>query len=380
MGIRVWFAASSVSAAIVLIIAAVADYRTEWRTHQLEYRERALAMEREFSVRELLKNMEIGIHQEYLEELGRVDRCVTCHLGIENPKMADVPQPLKSHPGFLLKSHPPQRFGCTICHGGQGLATDSREAHGQVSNWDRPLREPIQIEAACGTCHRQGKLDNAERLNEGRTLFQQFGCVGCHRVWARGLHVGPDLSRLAEKDFTGDHRVDLEDWEWNIQHLIDPRSKVQRSFMPGFGFDRNQATALAVFLYSLSDRSVAASYWPPDRPEIVPRSRIDSGYEVFLEYGCAGCHGVKGKGGVLNANSQSGGQVPALTKLREGYLKEALIQKIKEGARTEKADPKGINPPLHMPAWRGEIGDEKLDLLADYLFSLAPQTKDDWDE
>jgi hypothetical protein len=34
-----------------------------------------------------------------------------------------------------------------------------------------------------------------------------------------------------------------------------------------------------------------------------------------------------------------------------------------------------------MPAWRGHIGSESLDLLVHYLFSLAPKSgDDDWDK
>jgi len=381
MAARIWFAASSFAVAVVLVLAAVIDYNAEWRRHQERYKERALAHEKVFSTRDLIAGMTINVQQYYLEGVNRIDRCVTCHLGLQNPKMADEPQPLTSHPGTLLDSHPPQTFGCTMCHGGQGLATTNAAAHGRVPNWHRPLRQGLQIEASCGMCHDDKRLPGAEHLNAGRALFAVLGCVGCHRVAGRGLDIGPDLSMLASKDFTGDERIDSSDWQWNIEHLLDPRSKTPTSIMPNFGLSRDQATALVVYLYSLTGTVVPSAYRPVRRPEIVAATRLQAGRRVFVEYGCGGCHGKNGEGGLANPNSASGGRVPALAKVKEGYWREALIKKIGEGVRTEKADPAGPTPPLNMPAWRGHISPESLDLLADYLFSLAPASSgDDWDE
>ncbi len=381
MGVRIWFAASSLAVVALLIVAAFQDYNTDWRRLQNEYKERALAKERVFSVRDLIENAEVAVHQEYLEGLHRIDRCATCHLGIENPKMAGAPQPFAMHPGELLKTHSPQKFGCTICHGGQGLATSTKAAHGRVKHWHEPLFDPRQIEASCGTCHHDENLEGTQRLNEGRRLFAEHGCLGCHRVRGRGQNVGPDLSTIREKDFTGDGKMDSGDWEWNIEHLIAPKAKVPSSIMPSFGLSRRQAEALTVYLYSLTDRDIAASYLPPRGVPIEPISRVGVGRRVYLEYGCGGCHGTNGEGGHLNPNSQSGGQVPALAKVKEGYLRDQLITTIKHGIRTAKMDPNGPPPPLNMPAWKGHIADEKLDLLVDYLFSLAPETEeDDWDD
>lgn len=381
MAARIWFAVSSFAAAVVLVLAAVTDHSSEWRRHQERYKERALAKEKVFSVRDLVSGMALNVQQYYLAGLNRIDRCATCHLGLQNPKMADEPQPLTSHPGSLLESHAPQTFGCTVCHGGQGLATTAAAAHGRVPNWDQPLRQSLQIEASCGTCHDDRSLAGAEHLSAGRVLFADLGCVGCHRVAGRGLDIGPDLSMVASKDFTGDGRIDSNDWQWNIEHLLDPRSKTPTSIMPKLGLSRDQATALVVYLYSLTGRAIPSAYRPARRPEIVASTRVEAGRRVFVEYGCGGCHGHNGEGGLANPNSASGGRVPALSKVKEGYWREALIKKISEGVRTEKANPAGPAPPLNMPAWRGHIDSESLDLLVHYLFSLAPKSgDDDWDK
>ena len=72
-----------------------------------------------------------------LTGLQRVDRCTTCHLGVDDPTMKNAPEPFRYHEG--LGPHIPSRFGCTICHGGQGLATTKEEAHGNVQFWQTPL-------------------------------------------------------------------------------------------------------------------------------------------------------------------------------------------------------------------------------------------------
>ena len=36
-----------------------------------------------------------------------------------------------------------QEFGCTSCHGGQGFATTTAGAHGDVEHWDEPLLDEL---------------------------------------------------------------------------------------------------------------------------------------------------------------------------------------------------------------------------------------------
>ena len=61
----------------------------------------------------------------------RVDRCESCHMGIDKPGFEDAPPPFQTHPNRegILGSHPVNRFGCTICHEGQGTALDYFKLH-----------------------------------------------------------------------------------------------------------------------------------------------------------------------------------------------------------------------------------------------------------
>ena len=89
----------------------------------------------------IAEGFEIGLDQNVLPELYKVDRCITCHAGIDDPRMVDQAKdtPYYAHPGNFLMDHPPSKYGCTICHQGQGRATSLPDAHGHIPFWPEPL-------------------------------------------------------------------------------------------------------------------------------------------------------------------------------------------------------------------------------------------------
>jgi cytochrome c551/c552 len=146
------------------------------------------------------------------EEL--VDRCETCHLGIRSPialTLADVQgrREFVSHPQpELLQVHDPERFGCSPCHGGNGIALTSVEkAHGRYKHWLWPLHYPENREAGCVQCHQTDQyLDHAETLNRGRAVFFERGCWGCHAY--KGFNPeAEELKNLAQADSRLAHRI-----------------------------------------------------------------------------------------------------------------------------------------------------------------------------
>ncbi|MFL6334729.1 MAG: c-type cytochrome, partial [Pyrinomonadaceae bacterium] len=89
-----------------------------------------------------------------------------------------------SHPdNELLRIHDPEKFGCSSCHWGNGRATTSVEkGHGENRFWIHPLFKKENAEAGCNQCHSADRvLQGANVLNQGKDLFYQRGCVGCHR-------------------------------------------------------------------------------------------------------------------------------------------------------------------------------------------------------
>jgi hypothetical protein len=129
-----------------------------------------------------------------------VDRCESCHMGIREPvkltatamsvkgkKPDEYARAFTSHPEpDLLKVHDPEVYGCSPCHQGNGRATTSVEkAHGTYEHWLWPLFARGNMEAGCQTCHAADMVivnnDVGWTLTEGKDLFRQRGCVGCHR-------------------------------------------------------------------------------------------------------------------------------------------------------------------------------------------------------
>jgi cytochrome c551/c552 len=140
------------------------------------------------------------ILQINVPEANIVDRCESCHMGIREPvKITSAAMSLKgkkpdeyaraftSHPEpDLLKIHDAEKYGCSPCHQGNGRATTSVEkAHGTYEHWLWPLFPRGNVEAGCQTCHSADMVlvagDVGGVLSEGKDLFRQRGCMGCHR-------------------------------------------------------------------------------------------------------------------------------------------------------------------------------------------------------
>ncbi len=237
----------------------------------------------------------------------RYDRCTTCHQGIDQPRFSrEALQALKEDPTeeqrkkldnarAMLKStrttlkqlewsfdisdlpnlrrlsltdarvsefaahprldlfvhanspHGAEKFGCTICHSGQGSATDfinathspdnphqrehwiHEKAWGPIHFWDYPMLPKRFIESSCLKCHynvvdllpdgdrieiRAGKKVESPgaKVVRGYNIVRELGCFGCHEI--AGIKdnrwVGPDL-RLEPspplEDMTPEQRV-----------------------------------------------------------------------------------------------------------------------------------------------------------------------------
>ncbi len=116
--------------------------------------------------------------------------------------------------------HSAEKFGCTICHAGQGSATDFLMATHSPANaeqeeqwkkeyrwhsihdWDFPMYSNRFVESGCLKCHHQvtdlvrhGSKEEAPKLLRGFALVREFGCFGCHEISGikNNRWVGPDL-------------------------------------------------------------------------------------------------------------------------------------------------------------------------------------------
>ena len=150
-------------------------------------------------LKDKVDNFDVGLKQISINSGQIVDRCETCHVGIREPiKITAVDmmpagrgrrpdrwaRAFVSHPSReLLQIHDPEKFGCASCHWGNGRATTSIvKGHGQHRFWLHPLFKKENTEAGCNQCHAGDRvLQGAPVLTRGKDLFQERGCVGCHR-------------------------------------------------------------------------------------------------------------------------------------------------------------------------------------------------------
>jgi cbb3-type cytochrome oxidase cytochrome c subunit len=448
-----WFTVLGLLIGGLIVLGYYKDEYREWKDYQKKFIQEEIRRAATPPQVALAKRIPVEVRQILLPDLNRVDRCTTCHLAVEDPSYGGYPQPLSYHP--LHEQHPPDKFGCTVCHRGQGRATTVADAHGNVPYWDQPMLPLRYIQASCGKCHQVADNPAAPELARGEQVFEESGCRGCHKLGGVGGILGPELDKVgarrsadwlkkhfltpaavtpgsgmppqklselnleaitlfmlsqtgetapgyyasmkvipsigegqrlfAQKGCIGCHSVGgkggttgpaLDDVglrrtpEWMIQHFRDPQVVSPGTVMPQFGFTETEARALTDFLLHLRDQKVALSL-----PSLM--GPVELGHEVYRKYGCTGCHGPNGKGGVPNPNAKTAQLVPDLIHVADGYTKDELKARILKGQREINAlDPKRPPPPLYMPGWGGTIKDAEVDELIAYLISLKPKGED----
>jgi hypothetical protein len=78
----------------------------------------------------------VQLRQVVNPQLGVADRCVSCHVAMAPGEQGVRGANMAPHPPVV---HDPAEFGCTVCHGGQGQATEKADAHGDVHFWPEPM-------------------------------------------------------------------------------------------------------------------------------------------------------------------------------------------------------------------------------------------------
>jgi mono/diheme cytochrome c family protein len=298
-GVKVILLAGSALTLAFLVAAMVREnFLTPWRAHQRQYRATLLASGDERQ-RRLGEAFTVEVRQIDLPHLGTTDRCVSCHVAIDNPAMATAAQPLRPHPGKLLEQHPVGKYGCTVCHRGQGAATNFREAKAGDVFWDYPLLPARLTQASCGTCHAADSplmAEHAPALALGRQLFVERGCPSCHKLDGVGGQLGPALDGEGEKikhqlpmaHVHGEQTVP----NWLEQHFANPQALVAGSQMRPPRLTPAETEALTIYMLSLGKRDLPQTYVPADR--IAARDRqlhqpeLDAA--VLFRRFCANCH------------------------------------------------------------------------------------------
>lgn len=271
----------AVSGLVLVLVAFVAISREvtpPWDAAQAQVRDAAASRVSP----ERVASLESGVHQIWVEEIGLVDRCMTCHQTVDwGEAMATAPNPARSHPHpDLLRAHPIEVFGCTLCHGGQGAATTVAGAHGEVLHWEEPLLSTARaksydgltrselMEVRCNACHQhEAQVAGMPLLNKAKELVTRLKCARCHAIHGEGGTQAPDLTRVGEKHPSQLHFPD--DWtgqrtalSWHIEHFLDPAALSPNSEMTKYPLDRKQATALALLVLSWRQLGLPAKWTP----------------------------------------------------------------------------------------------------------------------
>lgn len=301
---------------VVLLITALVfwNYFTpEWKDYQDEFQE---LVAKKFGA-DRAAQAPHGLQQVWVKELNRVDRCVTCHQGMEWKGLESSPNPFKSHPQEILKKHPLSQYGCTVCHGGQGYATDMESAHGFTADWEQPLLgkqvsdlylvkdRKAMMQMNCNVCHRYDReTAGADYINQAKQLIQVKNCRACHTINGRGGVIGPDLTNVGDKspeqyDYSRLLGVKTA-FAWHVAHIQNPKALVPETVMPNFAFNSKDAQALALLVMSWRRADVPASYRPgfklaetqtPEEAEKEKQMLTGEG-AFFVKKGCFACHSV----------------------------------------------------------------------------------------
>jgi mono/diheme cytochrome c family protein len=360
--LRLAFAVASVLFVGSLAVSPVKDLLCEWRHYKAEYVRYA---ESRPDTRVLLADFHSGIDQIWVPGLGVTDRCITCHRGIAQPSLADpsVPEPFRTHSPI---PHRVKDWGCVICHRGQGLATEVREAHETTKAWERPLLPVRYTQASCGVCHRTA-IPETPRLNRGRDALAELNCIGCHRLQGidRPAMLGPDLTGVGTKV----SRQWIYKWLKEPRSLTDSNGNVtvdgienaeEESRMPQFRLGEDELRALSGYLASLESKPVEPYRFDPQVVAALAKKAdlVDQGQVRFRQMFCTACHSIA----VTRAGETQliGGDIgPEITKVGSKVNAAWLVAWLR--------DPQSYLPHALMP--RYSWSDEDLYIVTKYIMS-----------
>ena len=278
------YAISSILLLIVLVLSPLKDHLKAWRRIQRENNR----MLRDLPQRE--NPIPVGLKQIWVRDIDRIDRCITCHLGMKNRQLARAPLPHRTHSKMY---HDVEEFGCTLCHGGQGLATEVFDAHRFSESWEEPVLPKRYVESTCGRCHIDEDLKETPVLNLGRERIHELKCMACHNRPGAQAVITPSLDGIGSK---------VKDREWIVRWLKNPKALRPHTRMPNFFLTDEERKNLYDFLMQFTAFPDDVTLEPLPR---IYRQRKDdddfiaSGKTLFRESPCTSCHALEGQGGQL---------------------------------------------------------------------------------
>jgi mono/diheme cytochrome c family protein len=325
-----------------LALLGTAAYREtvarEWRQLQRRYRTRLdPAAAAEFA---------IHLRQNFVPALRATDRCISCHVGMAPGEAGLAGDPVFGrHPDVV---HDPADYGCVVCHGGQGRATEKADAHGDVEFWPHPMLPKRFAYAGCGSCHTHITVPRQDALVRGLGLVERHDCLACHALDKRGGTARPGMEPVPAPDLS---RVGAAGYprDWYARHLAKHEAASIGLWRSAFG---PIAEADRVAIDELLASRVGA-------PELV-RSKA-----VFHSVGCRGCHKIAGVGGDDGPDlTRAGERDPGLTNFRHVRGEHTVANWLAEHFRA----PATVVPGSQMPQLG--LGEPEIEALTFYMLSL----------
>lgn len=244
------------------------------------------------------------------------------------PVLFDAPGYAQTHPHrreLLGSNHPAARFGCTVCHEGEGTQTKgvagARFDHGWDDlSWERPMldlvarkkfrpasfgppapevgvpgewaeRQRQLVQSSCAKCHLDEiSLPFADTYGRGRRLATELGCLACHPV--DGIEfprIGPSLEGLRQKTTPA----------FAAAWLSNPRAVRPRTRMPNFwpealdakhqvregSLEAAQRSSEVRDIVAYLFKAASGAGLPP-----VPQGDAGRGRVLANQVGCRACH------------------------------------------------------------------------------------------
>ena len=99
----------------------------------------------------------------------------------------------------------------------------------------------LMVFALGGGCTGLNAQDRDALIGQGKQLFTDKGCYGCHTIGTAGTPIAPDLRGTAQRY----PEAALTRW------LLNPAAQEPTRHMPNLGLSEDEAKALAAYIASL---------------------------------------------------------------------------------------------------------------------------------
>ena len=251
----------------------------------------------------------------------KVDRCITCHLGIDLPEWGNaaniekfkIKPYMRAHVGLGLiagkkSPHTVERVGCSVCHHGVGWSTDfSRAAHtpadaAERARWDEehdyykakyidyPMIPTEYVQGQCWKCHKEGiawPVAYEEAFDHG-FLQGKDPITGEERGQRRyaedDMPAGASNRPLGPHEVFGEYALPKAPQPYRGTALAAAREQ-QRALYAHFADEEEHDEDHLAMLKRFADSSVDHYDWHADR--------FERGYDSMVTYGCQGCHKIQ---------------------------------------------------------------------------------------